>query len=108
MNLSHIRGDTLALVGTAKITDGAVITTNFTGYLIRCQIRVASSRAIQPGVMAAWIDAALGTYQVTAPAAAVATWVTGKCNLDVEVTDLAGVVLSTPIQTLDVLPDVTV
>ena len=103
------RGDTLSYIGTVKVTeiDPPSVITDFTDWQIRCQIRVTSTDQVQSGVVASWVNAALGTWRLEAPATATKEWQIAKCYMDIELTDTLGNVISTPSHEVEIQKDAT-
>ena len=100
--IEHKRGDTFQLVGWLGSSDNK---SSLAGMSIKSQMRDATNAifySFQPS-----IDSAANIFLLEASSLVTAAWPLGAYTCDVQMTDSAGVVRSSPTFTIKIVADVT-
>ncbi|WP_116082140.1 hypothetical protein [Tropicimonas sp. IMCC34011] len=103
--IKHRRGDTFTLACTAYLDDAEETPRPLADVTIRSQVRHASD-GTRYDLTVQVVDAAAGTYLITAPAVDTEEWRVGPWNCDIEYEE-GGVVNSTETFVVQVEKDVT-
>lgn len=102
--IRHKKGDTFEYSGTLT---NAGAPQDATGWVVAAQLRTKTMPRLVSTLTCAWIDAAQGLLNVSAPAAETVTWPAGTLLLDFQYTLPDTRVVSTGTVEVEVIDEVT-
>ncbi len=103
--ITHKRGDTFDWSGSLTLTDGGE-NIDLSTWIPKSQLRDHNKNLVAD-LECTWLDASVGLVRLYAPASETSNWPIGPLAIDIQITSMDGVVVSTPTQTIHLADDNT-